>query len=181
MRQIDIEGFANYQITDDGKVWSKNTKRYLTPTKSQDGYLRVKLCYGDGRYKNVSVHRIVAKMFIPNPNNYPQINHKDECKTNNTVENLEWCTQQDNNTYNGRHTKCAEKIKKSNTIRSGKPINQFTLDGKLVANYPTAWEASRQTGFTKQGIMIACHGGQMKKGKWVNTFQYKGYKWEYEN
>ena len=181
MIQVDINGFKNYQITDDGRVWSKKSQRYLTPTFSKDGYLRVKLCYGNGKYKNASVHRIVAKTFIPNQNSLPQINHKDECKTNNSVENLEWCTAQYNNTYNGRHTKCASKIKESNTIRSGKPINQFNLDGELVASYPSAWEASRKTGFTKQGIMIACHGGQMKKDKWVNSIQYKGYIWKYAN
>jgi hypothetical protein len=181
MRQVDIKGFDNYQVTDDGRVWSKKSQRYLTPTKSQDGYLRVKLCYGDGKYINAFVHRIVAKVFIPNPDNLPQINHKNEDKTLNSVENLEWCSSQYNNTYNNRHIKCASKVKESNTIRSGKPINQFTLDGEFVASYPSAWEASRQTGFTKQGIMIACHGGQMRKNKWVNTLQYKGYIWKYAN
>ena len=181
MRQVDIKGFERYQITDDGRVWSKYTKRYLTPTKNQDGYLRVKLCYGDGRYINTFVHRIVAKTFIPNPDNLPQINHRDECKTNNVVENLEWCSSQYNNTYNDRHTKCASKVKESNTRVNGKPVIQYTLDDVLVATYPSTWEAARQTGFTKQGIAIACHGGQMKGDKWVNTLQYKNYKWKYAN
>lgn len=180
MRQIDIKGFENYQVTDDGRIWSKKSKRYLIPTKSPDGYLRVKLCYGDGRYKNVFVHRIVGKMFVPNPDNLPQINHKDECKTNNTVENIEWCSVQYNNTYNDRHIRCAKKVKDSNTIRSGKPVEQIDItSGEVIATYPSVWEASRSTGFVKQGIMIACHGGQMKKGKWVNTLQYKGYIWRY--
>ena len=180
MRQVDIEGFENYQVTDDGRVWSKKSKRYLTPTKTQDGYLRVKLCYGDGRYINALVHRIVAKTFIPNPDNLPQINHKDECKASNCVSNLEWCSSQYNNTYNDRHIKCAHKVKESNTIRSGKPVDQIDMtSGEVIASYPSAWEASRQTGFTKQGIIIACHGGQMRKDKWVNTFQYKGYIWRY--
>lgn len=180
MRQVDIEGFENYQVTDDGRVWSKKSKRYLIPTKTQDGYLRVKLCFGDGRYINALVHRIVAKTFIPNPDNLPQINHKDECKTSNCVGNLEWCSSQYNNTYNDRHIKCAHKVKESNTIRSGKPVDQIDMtSGEVIATYPSAWEASRQTGFTKQGIIIACHGGQMRKDKWVNTFQYKGYIWRY--
>lgn len=180
MRQVDIEGFEKYQITDDGRVWSKKSKRWLSPTKSQDGYLRVKLCYGNGKYINASVHRLVAKAFIENPDNLPQVNHKNEDKTLNTVENLEWCDSQYNNTYKDRHLKCAWKIKLSNTITNGKLVNQYSSDGKLVATYSSTWEASRQTGFTKQGIMIACHGGQMRKGKWVHTLQYKGYIWKYE-
>ena len=179
MRQVDIQGFERYQITDDGRVWSKISKRWLTPTKSQDGYLRIKLCYGDGKYINVGIHRLVAKAFIQNPDNLPQVNHKDEDKTNNIYSNLEWCSSQYNNTYNDRHLKCADKIKESNTIRRGKPINQYDKDGMLIATYPSAWEASRKTGFTKQGIMIACHGGQMRGNKWVKSLQYKGYIWKY--
>lgn len=177
--QVDIKGWERYQITDDGRVWSKISNKYLKENPTEDGYLRVCLCREDGLKRQVCIHRLVAETFIPNPDKLPQVNHKDECKTNNSVENLEWCTSKYNNTYNGRHLKCAAKIKEINTIRSGKPVNQFTLDGKLVGTYPSTWEASRKTGFTKQGIMIACHGGQMRNNKWVNTLQYKGYLWKY--
>ena len=180
MRQVDIKGWERYQITDDGRVWSKITNKWLTPKETEDGYPRVCLCGEHGERRQVCIHRLVAETFIPNPNNYPQINHKDECKTNNVVENLEWCDAKYNNTYNGRHLKCAWKIKLSNTIRNGKPIDQIdAVTGEIVGHYPSAWEAARKTGFTKQGITIACHGGQMRKGKWVNTFQYKNFIWKY--
>ena len=179
MRQVDIKGWERYQITDDGRVWSKITNRWMKLKPTEDGYLRVQLCGEHGERRQVCVHRLVAEAFIPNPDNLPQVNHKDEDKTRNVVDNLEWCSSQYNNTYNDRHLKCAWKVKLSNTIANGKPINQYTLDGELVATYPSAWEASRQTGFTKQGIMIACHGGQRKGNRWVNTLQYKGYRWRY--
>lgn len=180
MKQVDIKGWERYQITDDGRVWSKISNKWLTPKKTEDGYLRVCLCGEHGERRQVCIQRLVAEAFIPNPQNLPQVNHKDENKENNCAWNLEWCTPQYNNTYNGRHLKCAVKIKESNTIRSGKPIDQIEIStGEIIAHYPSAWEASRKTGFTKQGIMIACHGGQMRKGKWVNTFQYKNYIWKY--
>lgn len=179
MRQVDIKNYERYQITDDGRVWSKISNKWLVPKETCDGYLRVGLCNGKDPAKQMLIHRLVAEAFLPNPDNLPCVNHKDECKTNNSVENLEWCTSQYNNTYKERHLRCAYKIKKANTIRSGKSIKQLSLNGEIVAIYPSACEAARQTGFTKQGIMIACHGGQMKKDKWIKSFQYKGYKWEY--
>lgn len=187
MEQVDIKGLENYQITDDGRVWSKISKRWLKPSKSQDGYLRIHLCYGDGKRKMINVHRLVAKAFIPIPDELKQfigtqnlqVNHKDENKTNNRVENLEWCTSSYNNTYNDRHLKCKKKIKSTMAKKYGKPINQYDKDEILIATYPSAREASRKTGFTKQGIMIACHGGQMRNGKWVKSFQYKNYIWKY--
>lgn len=187
MRQIDIKDFERYQITDDGRVWSKITSKWLTPKESEDGYYRVCLCHTNGHHRMANIHRLVAEAYLEIPEELEeyigtqklQVNHKDEDKKNNRAENLEWCTSQYNNTYNNRHLKCAHKIKEANTIRSGKPIEQYTLDGELIAVYPSTWEASRQTGFTKQGIMIACHGGQMRKGKWVKTFQYKNFVWKY--
>ena len=97
--QVTPEHMEYFIVTDDGRVWSKKSQRYLTPTKSQDGYLRVKLCYGDGKYINAFVHRIVAKVFIPNPDNLPQINHKNEDKTDNRLSNLELLSHKDNINY----------------------------------------------------------------------------------
>lgn len=84
-----------YEISNSGYVRNYKTKKLLAFTKSNRGYLRVCLCNG-GISKKMSVHRIVAEVFLDNPNQYPQVNHKDGNKENNLVDNLEWCTCKEN-------------------------------------------------------------------------------------
>jgi len=74
------------------------------PVKDKDGYLTVNL-KKDGKYECAKIHRLVASAFVPNPNDFPQVNHRDENKQNNSAENLEWCTAKYNNTYNNKHHK----------------------------------------------------------------------------
>ena len=114
---ISISGFENYSINEEGVVINNKTGRILKQTICQSrnsGYKRVFLYNANGR-KTMSVHRLVAMTFIPNPNNYPQVSHKDENTMNNSVDNLEWCTAKYNCVY-GHHT---EKIQNSLKI-SGK-------------------------------------------------------------
>lgn len=110
----DIEGYEGlYQVSNTGKVRSLNYRRtgetkVLKPSTSKLGYKSVNLCK-DGKNKGYLVHRLVALAFIPNPNNYPVVNHKDENPSNNTVWNLEWCTQE----YNINYGNCKQKIKEA--------------------------------------------------------------------
>lgn len=90
----DIEGFGGcYQVSNLGRVKSLKfgKEKILTPTINSSGYYHTCL-RKDGRSVTVYIHRIVAQAFLPNPDNLPLINHKDEDKTNNRVENLEWCS-----------------------------------------------------------------------------------------
>lgn len=94
----EIKGYdGDYTITDDGKVISY---KYKTPRKmatwyQKNGYENIKLCKNNKTYHHL-IHRLVAEAFIPNPDNLPQVNHKNKNRADNTVENLEWCTAQDN-------------------------------------------------------------------------------------
>ena len=98
MRKIDIDGFENYQITDDGKIWSKKSNKYMKLSDNGNGYLNVQV-YENKKHYHLYIHILVANAFIPNPQNKPIVGHKD-CNThNNTVENLYWCTQEENNQH----------------------------------------------------------------------------------
>ena len=112
---VNSEHYENYQVSNFGQILSLNYRgtgkpKLLKPNKNKQGYLLVKL-YKDGKRKNYKVHRLVVESFLPNPNNFPCVNHKDENKENNFVGtpendykdgNLEWCTHEYNNNY-GTH------------------------------------------------------------------------------
>ena len=139
---VGYEGL--YEVSDLGRVRSLNYHRsgkvrVLKYKTDKDGYKFVILCK-DGKYKSFRVHRLVALAFIPNPDNLPCINHKDENKTNNCVENLEWCTRRYNVEYS-----------------LAKPVNQYTLDGILVREWPSTNEVERQTGWSCGNISKCCN------------------------
>ena len=102
----DIKGFEGlYQISDKGEVKSLIRNKILKLTQDKDGYLTVGL-----KGKKFKVHRLVAEAFIDNPNNYPCVNHKDENKKNNSVDNLEWCSIKYNINYGNKIKNTAQKI-----------------------------------------------------------------------
>lgn len=128
--------------------------RVLKQFLDQTGYMTLGFMI-HRKHKFVHVHRLVAEAFIPNPDNLPQINHKDEDKTNNNVENLEWCTNQYNMVYGTR----IERMRKSKL----KPIEQLTLEGEHVAFY----DSIEKCGFNYSTVYRAArHGTQSHGYRW---------------
>ncbi len=106
-----IIGYENeYLVSNNGDVFSLRSKKRLKPSINEKGYMRVCL-QKRGMKSWKRVNRLVAEAFIPNPDNLPMVNHKDEDKTNNFLENLEWCTAQYNNTYGNKAKRQANKIR----------------------------------------------------------------------
>lgn len=91
----DIKDYENYQISEDGKVYNKIKQIFMKPSLSKYGYYRVGLTNANGK-KIISIHRLVAKTYIPNTFNKPQVNHINGIKSDNRLENLEWATREEN-------------------------------------------------------------------------------------
>ena len=194
MRQVDIKGFENYQITEDGRVWSKSNRKWLKPAINKSGYYYVRL-YNGGVSRWKRLHRLVAEAFIPNPENKPQVDHIIPISDGGTndVSNLRWSTPKENaNNENslknysersgentsmfGKHHSDETKQKLSRYFtglpnkKLSRKVYQYTLDGALVKIWNSTQECGKN-GFS-QGIISMCCNGLRK--------QHKGYRWSYE-
>ena len=115
---IELKDYPGYYADDSGKIYSQTRGKFreLRLYPKTHGYLYVTLFKDRKRYYK-RVHRLIAIVFIPNPDNLPEVNHKDEDKTNNRVDNLEWCTASYNKVYGSRREKVSKKVSDPNTLR----------------------------------------------------------------
>jgi hypothetical protein len=166
---VGYEGL--YEVSNLGRVRSLfRYKQIVKGIPTNRGYLRVTLCKNKV-HKLCSIHRLVATAFIPNPYNYPCVNHKDEERTNNQADNLEWCSYK----YNANYGHIVEK-KRKNRDYSGisKPVRQLK-NGKVIQEFPSIAAAIRALGLTKNAmsnISLNCKKAKFHKSAY-------GYQWEY--
>lgn len=165
-----ICNFPNYEVSSNGEVRSTNYNhtgvcKILKSSISSNGYYGVILVKGGRRFYR-AVHRLVAEAFLPNTNNLPYINHRDENKLNNKASNLEWCTAQ----YNIKYGSCIDRRANKQKVTRGNPIISIDNNGNEV-KYISAKEASRITGINQGSISKCCKGERRIAG---------GFRWRYE-
>lgn len=184
----DVCGFEGlYQISSYGRIkslhyYGGDRVEILKPARDKNGYLTIGV-WKDGKRYSKKMHRLVAEAFIPNPDNLPQINHKDEDRENNFVENLEWCTNKYNVNYGNHSLHAAQaQMGKRHTvehimkIRANAPGSKAVLminpdDMSIVGEYVSGSEAARQIRGTATNVAYACRNQGTK---------YKGYFWRYK-
>lgn len=171
----DIVGYEGYyQVSNFGRIKSlsriidhKSMGKYISKEKiltqqTNYGYKNVILSK-NGKTKYKKVHRLVAEAFISNPDNLPYINHKNENRNDNSVNNLEWCDSKYNNNYGNRNKKIAEKLSKK--------INQYDLEGNFIKTWDSIMQVERVLKIKNYNIVKNCKGIRNKAGEYI---------WKYE-
>ena len=150
--------------------------KVLKPFVSTGGYLYVTIAEKENNFCPKRVHRLIAKTFIPNPHNLPQINHINENKADNRAENLEWCTASYNMRYGSRREKFVVS-NKNNSILC-REVNQYDLEGNYLRSFPSAAEAAR---FLDGNNVTACRIGQCCRHIFKVGNSAYGYLWEFSS
>ena len=187
-----IEKYPNYMVSNKGNVKSlgrwvnyKNKgkrlkeEKIMNPSVDKDGYQRVGL-WKNRKVKYLRVHRLVYEAFVGDIPKGMQVNHINEIKSDNRLENLNLMTPKENTNWGSRNERIS---KKQTNGKCSKPVLQIDKNtNEIIAEFPSIREVERQLGIRKSDISMCCNGGYFCKGrnKWVNVSQAYGFKWAFK-
>ena len=157
----EVKEYSNYEVNQLGEIRHKKRQKILKPRDNNGGYQYVNFKI-NGKNTNFAVHRIVANAFIPNPNGYTEVNHKDYNKKNNCVDNLEWVSS----SQNKQHSYLKQENKKSR----GKAVNQYTKEGIFLKTFDSVSDAAKELGCCVAAISNCCLG---------RTKTSQGFQWSF--
>ena len=157
----EVKEYSNYEVNQLGEIRHKKRQKILKPRDNNGGYQYVNFKI-NGKNTNFAVHRIVANAFIPNPNGYTEVNHKDYNKKNNCVDNLEWVSS----SQNKQHSYLKQQNKKSR----GKAVNQYTKEGIFLKTFDSVSDAAKELGCCVAAISNCCLG---------RTKTSQGFRWSF--
>ena len=151
-----------YKVGNFGTIYGTRFSRPLKQRLNGDGYLEVTMGREKGKRTTFRVHRLVATLFVPNPNNYTEVNHKDYNRLNNCVENLEWVSSSQNKQH--------AYLKVENHISRGKKVNQYDKEGNFIKTFDSITKAAHEVGCVVSAISNCCLG---------RTKTAMGYQWRF--
>jgi hypothetical protein len=159
-RWITLDDYPLYKISRDGRIYSKRCKR-TTKLGDKSGYKIAYIRDKSGKNRKMYVHRLVALAYIPNPSRHPIVNHIDGNPSNNTVENLEWCTQSQN----------AQHAHDTGLNTTKKAVLKMNIDGNVLVRYNSLKEAAKSAALSRSIISAVCRG--RAKHKTAGGFYWK--------
>lgn len=167
-----FRNYDNYDVFEDGRIWSYKTKIFLKPYTRKDGYQQVNLSDNEGKRKSYLLHRVVYEAVTgePIPKGF-EINHRSEVKTENMITNLELMSHKQNVNYGSGIERSHKAL--TNNQKISKAVGAFK-DGKLVMTFPSISECGRQ-GFNQGNVCSCCRNCLNKPG----NNKYKGFEWRY--
>ena len=203
METVILENFSNYIINNSGDnyktVWSKRSNKWLKPIDNGDGHLKISMTNDKGVKKKCFIHRLIAKSFIPNPNNFEYIHHINHNPKDNRIENLEWISPEKhtsihnkgNKNFLGKHHTEDYKQKMSNRMKGDKNpmygkerpkgsgvqpkrVFQYTLDGNLVRIWKSTMDCNEK--YERRAVSKCCNNKYIREGNNI----YKGYRWSFK-
>ena len=157
----EVKEYSNYEVNQLGEIRHKKRQKILKPRDNNGGYQYVNFKI-NGKNTNFAVHRIVANAFIPNPNGYTEVNHKDYNKKNNCVDNLEWVSSSQNKQHSY--------LKQENKKTRGKAVNQYTKEGIFLKTFDSVSDAAKELGCCVAAISNCCLG---------RTKTSQGFQWSF--
>lgn len=168
---MKFRNYSNYEVYEDGHIYSYKYKKFLKPHTNQDGYQQVCLVDNEGKKKMYYIHRVIFEAVTgsPIPKGY-EINHISEVKTENMISNLELVSHKENCNYGSRNTRM------TNTLTNGKlskAVGAFK-NNELIFTFPSTAEAGRQ-GFHQSSVVKCCNNCYLREG----NNKYKGFEWKF--